>query len=263
MVEKKMLIRSDDCPLSELASRIKEIVETTQNPEDPNFLLLPYIYDFNGKNGTVEVADPSEERFLVFWGNEWGLKEMIHSLPESIAIEYGGNISDLSSGLEREARSGYSSLDSMIQHLQKEEQKGEHEGRAGAQPQEKKEHKIYLSLPPTSSPKAFKTMIDNLKNLGAKFDSYNKFWYVTPDVDLNKFKGFLGLPYEYINEKGKENRAREQAKKEEKNQEGRESVKNKLGKNKDAVERNASERKEPVQGREEPNRLNHNTSLYR
>ena len=45
----------------------------------------------------------------------------------------------------------------------------ENEQRAG----EKGEHKIYLTLPPIRSKAGFEKMISNLKEAGAKFDSYN------------------------------------------------------------------------------------------
>ena len=71
------------------------------------------------------------------------------------------------------------------------------------------------------------------------------------EADFNKFKNYLGVPYEYINEKAKELRARENEKKSEKSQEDRESVKDKLGKNKEALDKNAPEKKEPEHSRDE------------
>lgn len=115
----------------------------------------------------------------------------------------------------------------------------------------KREHRVYLSLPPVKSAKAFNNMISNLKEGGAKFDSYNKAWYITPDMDFNQFKGFLGLPYEIVNEKGKELRAKEAEKKGEEKSKDRESIKDKLDKNKETVEKNTPEKKEPEHNREE------------
>lgn len=100
------------------------------------------------------------------------------------------------------------------------------------------EHKIYLNLPAMSE-KAFRNLVTRLKEDGAKFDSYNKFWYVTPDNDLNKFKSFLGLPYEFVNEKGKELRAIEAARKAEKP-----SLMGKLSQNKEAVENQTADSRE-------------------
>ncbi|MGN1332668.1 MAG: hypothetical protein ACI4V0_07900 [Lachnospiraceae bacterium] len=116
--------------------------------------------------------------------------------------------------------------------------------------QEKKERKIYLSLPPMSK-ETFEKRINELKENGARFDGYSKAWYITPEADFNKFKNYLGVPYEYINEKAKELRARENEKKSEKSQEDRESVKDKLGKNKEALDKNAPEKKEPEHSRDE------------
>lgn len=108
----------------------------------------------------------------------------------------------------------------------------------------KGEHKIYLNLPAMSE-KAFRNLVTRLKEDGAKFDSYNKFWYVTPDNDLNKFKSFLGLPYEFVNEKGKELRAIEAARKAEKAQEAEKpSLMGKLSQNKEAVENQTADSRE-------------------
>lgn len=119
------------------------------------------------------------------------------------------------------------------------------------QTEEKQEWKVYLSLPPTS-PKAFKTMTNNLKEAGAKFDSYNKAWYITSDMDFNQFKGFLGLPYEQVKERGAKLRAAEAERKaeEKRPEENRNSVKDKLEKNKEAVEKSTPEKKEPDRSRE-------------
>ena len=48
-----------------------------------------------------------------------------------------------------------------------------------------------------------------LKENGAKFDSYSRAWYITPEMDFNKFKNYLGAPYEYVNEKARILRAQE------------------------------------------------------
>ena len=248
--ERDFLIRSDDCELSELASMIKKIVETTQDSEYPNFKLLPCVYD---------LGEEKNDKFLLLWGEYTGsLDEMIRLLPKGITVEWRGGTFDLDSQLKTQARINYKSVDTLIQQLQIEERKEEksmeknkentevteNEQRAG----EKGEHKIYLTLPPIRSKAKKKKMISNLKEAGAKFDSYNKHWYITPDADFNQFKGFLGLPYEYVNERGKELRARENEKK---NKEGRDSVKDKLDRNKDAVEKNSHEKKEPEHNREE------------
>ena len=110
------------------------------------------------------------------------------------------------------------------------------------------EHKIYLNLP-SMSEKAFKNVITRLKEDGAKFDTYNKFWYVTPDNDLNKFKSFLGLPYDLVNEKGKELRAMEAERKAAKEQAmEKTTLMGKLLERKENVE--SRDKEEPNQGKD-------------
>ena len=60
--ERDFLIRSDECELSELASMIKKIVETTQDSEYPNFKLLPCVYDLG-----EEKNDKKEMQLIVFF----------------------------------------------------------------------------------------------------------------------------------------------------------------------------------------------------
>ena len=105
-MEKLMLVRSDDCPLSELATRIKGIVETAQDSEYSSFKLLPYRYDL-------------EEKYLGILGKEKDLKEMIYSLSANISLEQRECLTGLWSGYSEM----YGSLDLMIKQLQKEEQK--------------------------------------------------------------------------------------------------------------------------------------------
>lgn len=193
--ERDFLIRSDDCELSELASMIKKIVETTQDSEYPNFKLLPCVYN---------LGEEKNDKFLLLWGEYTGsLDEMIRLLPKGITVEWRGGTFDLDSQLKREARINYESVDKLIQQLQIEEKEEksmeknkentkvtENEQRAG----EKGEHKIYLTLPPIRSKAGFEKMISNLKEAGAKFDSYNKHWYITRTQILINLKAFWGCP---------------------------------------------------------------------
>lgn len=94
--ERDFLIRSDECELSELASMIKNIVETTQDSEYPNFKLLPCVYD---------LGEEKNDKFLLLWGEYTGsLDEMIRLLPKGITVEWRGGTFDLDSQLKREAR---------------------------------------------------------------------------------------------------------------------------------------------------------------
>ncbi len=249
MAERNYLIRSSECELSELAAIIKGLVETTQDSEYPDFELKPCVY---------ALGEEKDEHYLHLWCDHWShLDEMLGLLKEQpghITIELGGDPSYLDTQVSMEARREFASIDKMIQQLQAEERKEKRMATEkenvpeAANQEEKREHKVYLSLPPVKSKEGFNKMISNLKEAGAKFDSYNKHWYITPDADFNKFKGFLGLPYEYVNERGKNLRAKENEKK---SQEGRESVKGKLEKNKGVVEKNQTERKEPKHNRDE------------
>ncbi len=219
MAERNYLIRSSECELSELAAVIKRLVETTQDSEYPDFELKPCVY---------ALGEEKDEHYLHLWCDHWSyfdeMLELLKEQPGHITIELGGDPLYLDSQVSMEARREFASIDKMIQQLQAEERKvksmaTEKENvQEAANQEEKREHKVYLSLPPVKSREGFNKMISNLKEAGAK------------------------------NERGKNLRAKENEKK---SQEGRESVKGKLEKNRDAMERNQTERKEPEHSREE------------
>lgn len=77
------------------------------------------------------------------------------------------------------------------------------------------EDKIYLNLPHVSKA-AFSKLIEEISKNGAKFDGKAKAWYITENADFNQFKKYLGLSKEQVDKK-------------------RESVIDKLNKNKDVV----------------------------
>lgn len=66
---------------------------------------------------------------------------------------------------------------------------------------EKMENRVYLSIPSLSD-KALKNIINRLREEGAKYDNENRAWYISPDADFNRFKAFLGLPYEIVRKRG-------------------------------------------------------------
>ena len=78
------------------------------------------------------------------------------------------------------------------------------------------EKRIYLNIPPMTK-LAFGFLTTYFKNNGAKFDGAVKAWYITDKQDFNKFKDYLGLTKEQVQNK-------------------RESVLNKLNENRATIQ---------------------------
>ncbi len=59
---------------------------------------------------------------------------------------------------------------------------------------------VYLKLPP-AGPKEFRSMIEQLKQDGARYNADKKLWFITEKSDRNKFQQYLPIEKESVHEK--------------------------------------------------------------